>query len=54
MTKGVDKMKEEWTEQLMSTGGSMRERMRKPLTQMIKDWTAWQPLHKEVRLFYGK
>ncbi len=52
--KGVDKMKEEWTEQLMSTGGSMRERMRKPLTQMIKDWTAWQPLHKEVRLFYGK
>lgn len=54
VTKGVDKMKEEWTEQLMSTGGSMRERMRKPLTQMIKDWTAWQPLHKEVRLFYGK
>ena len=52
--KGVDKMKEEWTEQLMSTGGNMRERMRKPLTQMIKEWTAWQPLHKEVRLFYGK
>ena len=31
----------------------MRERMRKPLTQMIQEWTAWQPLHKEVRLFYG-
>jgi hypothetical protein len=21
---------------------------------MIADWTAWQPLHKEVRLFYGR
>lgn len=52
--KGVDKMKEEWTETLMASGGSQRERMRKPLTRMIHDWTAWQPLHKEVRLFYGK
>ena len=52
--KGVERMKEEWIEALMSSGGSMRERMRKPLTQMIQDWTAWQPLHKEVRLFYGK
>ena len=52
--KGIDKMKEEWIEQLMSSGGSQRERMRQPLTQMIHDWSAWQPLHKEVRLFYGK
>ena len=52
--KGVEQMKEEWLQQLMSTGGSQRERMRKPLKQMIDDWTAWQPLHKEVRLFYGK
>ena len=52
--KGVERMKEEWTEQLMASGGSRRERMRKVLTQMIHDWTAWQPLHKEVRLFYGK
>lgn len=52
--KGVDKMKAEWTEQLISGGGSQRERMRPALTQMINDWTAWQPLHKEVRLFYGK
>ena len=21
---------------------------------MIHDWSAWQPLHKEVRLFYGQ
>ena len=47
-------MKDEWIEQLMATGGSQRERIRKPLAQMIHDWTAWQPLHKEVRLFYGK
>ena len=52
--KGVDKMKEEWLEVLMSSSGSQRERMRRPLAQMVSDWTAWQPLHKEVRLFYGK
>ena len=52
--KGVERMKQEWIEQLMSSGGSQREHMRKSLTQMIEDWTAWQPLHKEVRLFYGK
>jgi pimeloyl-ACP methyl ester carboxylesterase len=52
--KGIDKMKEEWINSLMASGGSQRERMRQPLTQMIADWTAWQPLHKEVRLFYGR
>ena len=52
--KGIDKMKEEWINTLMASGGSQRERMRQPLTQMIADWTAWQPLHKEVRLFYGR
>ncbi|MBQ9356508.1 MAG: alpha/beta hydrolase [Prevotella sp.] len=52
--KGVDVMKHEWLEQLISSGGSQRERMRKPLWRMISDWTAWQPLHKEVRLFYGR
>lgn len=52
--KGVERMKEEWFQQLMATGGSQKECMRKPLRQMIHDWTAWQPLHKEVRLFYGK
>ena len=52
--KGVQRMKEEWFQQLMATGGAQKERMRKPLRQMIHDWTAWQPQHKEVRLFYGK
>ena len=52
--KGVEVMKREWLEQLISSGGSRRETMRKPLWRMIDDWTAWQPLHKEVRLFYGK
>jgi len=52
--KGVGQMKREWTEQLMASGGSRRERMRRPLTRMISDWTAWQALHKEVRLFYGR
>lgn len=52
--KGIEPMKKEWIATLMASGGSRRERMRRPLTQMIDDWSAWQPLHKEVRLFYGK
>ena len=52
--KGIETYKQEWHEALMSSGGSQRERMRQPLWQMIEDWSAWQPLHKEVRLFYGK
>ena len=52
--RGIDQYKREWIEQLMASGGSRKERMRKPLERMIGDWTAWQPLHKEVRLFYGK
>ena len=47
--KGVDQMKSEWIEQLMSSGGSHRERMRKPLTQMIQAWSAWQPFHLKQR-----
>lgn len=52
--RGIDAYKREWHEILMSSGGSQRERMRQPLWQMVSDWTVWQPLHKEVRLFYGK
>ena len=52
--KGVEQMKREWTEQLIASGGSHRERMRTALNRMITEWTAWQPLHKEVRLFYGR
>ena len=52
--KGIEKYKQEWFDILLSSGGSQRERMRQPLWQMIQDWSAWQPLHKEVRLFYGK
>jgi Predicted hydrolases or acyltransferases (alpha/beta hydrolase superfamily) len=51
--KGVDVMKQEWFEGLMSSGGTQRERMREPLWQMISDWDAWQPLHKEVRVIIG-
>lgn len=52
-TKGVDVMKREWFDGLMSSGGTQRERMREPLWQMISDWGAWQPLHKEVRVIIG-
>lgn len=46
-------MKKEWFEGLMKSGGSQRERMRAPLWQMIDEWDAWQPLHKEVRVVAG-
>ena len=52
--KGVDVMKQEWIDQLVGGGGPKRETIRPALTQMIHDWSAWQPLHKEVRLFYGQ
>ncbi len=51
--KGVDVMKREWFEGLMSSGGTRKERMRQPLWKMIDDWDAWQPLHKEVRVVAG-
>ncbi len=51
--KGVAAMKREWFEALMASGGSQRERMREPLWQMIEEWSAWQPLHKEVRVIVG-
>ena len=52
--QGIDQMKRRWTEQLISSGGSRRETMRRDLERMTGDWSAWQPLHKEVRLFYGR
>lgn len=51
--KGVEVMKKEWFEGLMKSGGTQRERMRAPLWQMIDEWDAWQPLHKEVRVVAG-
>jgi len=51
--KGVEVMKKEWFEGLMSSGGTRKERMAAPLWKMIDDWDAWQPLHKEVRVIAG-
>ena len=52
--KGIDRYKKEWHKILMSSGGTQRERMSLPLYHMVKDWSAWQQLHKEVRNYYGK
>ena len=52
--QGIDQYKKEWIEVLMKSGGSDREQMRPALTRMVEDWSAWQPLHKEVRLFYAR
>lgn len=52
--RGVDSMKREWLETLVSGGGSRREEIREPLRRMIDEWDAWQPLHKEVRSFWAR
>lgn len=52
--QGVRRMKREWHERLMRTGGTQRERMRRPLWRMIRRWTAWQPLHHEVHCYYAR
>ena len=54
IAKGVHTYKREWLEVLISDGGSRREEIRDPLWEMIEDWDAWQPLHKEVRMFWAK
>lgn len=51
--QGVSAMKREWLEGLIKSGGTQREKIRKPLSRMISDWDAWQPLHKEVRVVAG-
>ena len=52
--KGVENMKREWLETLVSGGGTRREEIREPLRRMIDAWDAWQPLHKEVRSFWAR
>lgn len=52
--KGIETMKAEWIETLIAGGGSRREEIRKPLTEMVGDWDGWQPLHKEVRMFWAE
>ena len=51
--KGIDVMKREWFHGLMKSAGSEREQMRCPLWNMIYQWDAWQPLHKEARVVAG-
>lgn len=51
--KGIDSYKREWFNDLMASGGSMKERMRNPLWKMIYEWDAWQPLHVEPRSLLG-
>lgn len=48
--KGVDRMKQEWLDALVGSGGTRRETMRRPLKKMIAKWPAWQPLHYEPRV----
>lgn len=50
---GIDRMKREWFESLMRSGGTRKEVMRTRLWAMIYQWDAWQALHKEPRVIAG-
>gem|GEM_PF-1632511 len=52
--KGIGQYKKEWLEILLQSGGSQRERMRKPLARMVDEWTAWQALNHESHCYYGR
>lgn len=51
--KGIDVMKREWFDRLMKSAGTQKENMRHQLWDMIYQWDAWQPLHKEARVIAG-
>jgi len=51
--KGIEIMKREWFAGLMNSGGTKREQMQNPLWNMVYQWNAWQPLHKEPRVVAG-
>lgn len=51
--KGITRAKQEWTEQLITGGGSYAEQMRDELTSIISDWDAFQLTHYEPHLWYA-
>ena len=51
---GIELMRKEWIEQLITHGGSRQENIRESLTQQINDWDAWQLQHREPHLYYGR
>lgn len=53
LAQGIDKWKEEWTEKLVSGGGSNREAIRESVTQQVNDWDGWQLVNREMRNYYG-
>ncbi len=50
---GVLAYKKRWYNEMINETGSNGEEIRKPLWEMIYQWTAWQPLHIEPRLLLG-
>ncbi|MBQ3635313.1 MAG: alpha/beta hydrolase [Bacteroidales bacterium] len=51
---GVDSMKRQWLNALLSSAGSHRDRIVEPLREMVTDWSAWQATHHEVHCYLGK
>lgn len=53
MEQGLGEWKRNWTEKLVSGGGSNRESIRASVTEQVEDWDGWQLFHHEMRLYYG-
>jgi pimeloyl-ACP methyl ester carboxylesterase/CubicO group peptidase (beta-lactamase class C family) len=51
--EGIDSLKTRWRENLLRSTGAKAESIRPLLTEMIDDWSAWQPLHVEPPILLG-
>jgi CubicO group peptidase (beta-lactamase class C family)/pimeloyl-ACP methyl ester carboxylesterase len=52
--EGTMHQKWSWFNDLMSSGGSRLETIRRPVWDMIYKWSQWQPLHVEPRYLLGR
>ncbi len=52
--QGIKELKSRWTEGLLQGCGHHANRLRGPLTEMIREWSAWQPLHVEPPHLLGR
>lgn len=50
---GIEQFKEQWRQGLLRSAVVHAEKIRPALTEMIEQWSAWQPLNVEPRLLLG-
>ncbi len=52
--QGIEAYKQRWLEAVLRSCGPRRNAIRAELWTMIEDWSAWQPLHLEIRSLLGR